>query len=101
MKKSTKNIYYDIGLDIGTNSVGYAVTDIEGNLVKIKGKNFWGVRLFDEGKTAATRRLYRSTRRRKARRKQRIKLLQQIFHSEIAAVDPDFYKRLKASFLHK
>ena len=40
MKKSTKNIYYDIGLDIGTNSVGYAVTDIEGNLVKIKGEKF-------------------------------------------------------------
>lgn len=69
---------YNIGLDIGTNSVGWAVTDENAHLLKFKGKNMWGVRLFEKGETAATRRGYRSTRRRLARRKQRLEQLQEI-----------------------
>ena len=98
MGKNTENIFYNIGLDIGTNSVGYAVTDMDGKLIKIKNKNFWGVRLFDEGKTAAERRLYRSSRRRKQRRKQRIYLLQQILENEIRKTDDNFFARLNESF---
>ena len=45
---------YSIGLDIGTNSVGWAVTDSENNILKHGGKNMWGARLFDEGDTAAS-----------------------------------------------
>ena len=30
---------YSIGLDIGTNSVGWAVTDSENNILKHGGKN--------------------------------------------------------------
>ena len=41
---------YYLGLDVGTNSVGWAVTDESYNLLKLKGKSAWGVRLFDEKK---------------------------------------------------
>ncbi len=95
-----KNQKYSIGLDLGTNSVGWAVTDLNNNLLKFRGKNMFGVRLFDAAKTAAQRRLFRSTRRRLARRKERIKLLREIFEPEITEIDPDFYMRLKDSFLH-
>lgn len=36
---------YYIGLDIGTNSVGWAATDTDYNLLRAKGKDMWGVRL--------------------------------------------------------
>lgn len=40
------NDYY-VGLDIGTNSVGWAVTDTKYNILRKKGKSMWGVRLFE------------------------------------------------------
>lgn len=70
---------YYIGFDIGTESVGWATTDEEYNLLKARGHDFWGTYLFDPAKTAAERRGYRTSRRRFARRRQRIKLLQEIF----------------------
>ena len=63
----TKN--YSIGLDIGTNSVGWSVSDENYKLSKYKKKTMWGVRLFDEGETAEKRRVYRGTRRRLNRRR--------------------------------
>lgn len=78
---------YTIGLDIGTASVGYAVQyenyDLVKKKMKIKGngtkktikKNFWGVRLFDAGDTAAGTRMKRTTRRRYTRRRNRIRYL--------------------------
>ena len=39
--KSERNYY--LGLDIGTNSVGYAVTDGRFNLLKYKGKSNVGI----------------------------------------------------------
>ena len=80
MSEKKKQDYY-IGLDIGTNSVGWAVTDEKYNLIKapINGKyknhDMWGIRLFEEGKTAAERRTARANRRRLARRVNRIKML--------------------------
>lgn len=59
---------YYIGLDIGTNSVGWAVTDEEYRLQKAKGKALWGVRLFEEAKNASERRTSRVARRRIARK---------------------------------
>lgn len=97
MEKKNSKIY-NIGLDIGTNSVGYSVTDMNNDLIKFKGQNFWGVRLFEEGKTAAVRRSYRSNRRRKLRQKQRIQLLQEFLEIDIQKVDENFYFRLKESF---
>ena len=88
---------YYIGLDCGTNSVGWAVTDEEYHLLRRRGKTLWGMRLFDEAKTAAERRGFRSNRRRMARAKRRVKLLQMLFSEEIAKVDPDFYTRLRES----
>lgn len=35
---------YYLGLDIGTNSVGWAVTDENYNLCKFGGKRMWGIR---------------------------------------------------------
>lgn len=39
--KNRENIKYYIGVDIGTNSVGWAVIDENGNLLK-KGKHHYG-----------------------------------------------------------
>lgn len=88
------NDYY-VGLDIGTNSVGWAVTDTQYNILRKKGKSMWGVRLFEEAKTAAERRTARTNRRRLQRKKQRIDFLQDIFREEISKVDDKFFDRLK------
>lgn len=91
---------YSIGLDIGTNSVGWAVINEGFDLRKYKHQNMWGAHLFDEAQKAATRRSFRSSRRRLARRKRRITLLQQLFDDEIQKIDPHFYLRLSESMLH-
>ena len=93
---------YNIGIDIGTNSVGWAI--VEKNTQKILkkgGKALWGVRLFDEAVSAEDRRLKRNTRRRYERRRQRINLLQEEFKEEIEKVDKDFYQKLYESKYHK
>lgn len=58
-----KEKYY-LGLDMGTSSLGWAVTDEKYCLLRKKGKDLWGVRLFDEADTAAERRSHRTARRR-------------------------------------
>lgn len=94
------NKKYNIGLDIGTTSVGWAVTDADGQkLLKAKNKNLWGVSLFEAGKTAAERRGYRSTRRRLNHRKFRLRLLEDMFEKEILSKDPSFFIRLKEAFI--
>lgn len=95
-----KNENYFIGLDIGTDSVGYAVTDEQYNLCKFKGEPMWGVTLFDEAQLAVERRGFRAARRRLDRRQQRVRLLQELFAKEIAMIDADFYKRIKESYLY-
>ena len=60
---------YLIGLDMGTSSVGWAVTDMEYHILKQKGKALWGIRLFDAAQTAAARRVFRTNRRRNERKK--------------------------------
>ena len=95
-----KNKKYNIGLDIGTNSVGWAVVESgQQKIIKKGGKALWGVRLFDAASTAKDRRLKRSIRRRYDRRRQRIKLLQEEFANEINKVDSNFYKKLQDSFI--
>ncbi len=98
---SKKSKEYYIGLDIGTDSVGWAVTDRDYKLLRVNAKNLWGVRLFETAQTAAARRLFRETRRRLSRRKFRIELLQEIFAPAINAVDPDFFARLADSNLYE
>ena len=71
---------YNIGLDIGTTSVGWAVVETENQKILRKGnKPLWGIRLFEEASKAEGRRNFRSTRRRYDRRRQRISLLQEEF----------------------
>lgn len=100
--KNRENIKYYIGVDIGTNSVGWAVIDENGNLLK-KGKHhLWGSRLFDQAQTAQNRRNYRSSRRRYNKRRQRIGLLRLIMSDMVLKVDPSFFIRLeKTTFLDK
>ena len=88
-----------IGLDVGSDSVGWAVTDENFNLWRIKGKTAWGARIFDEASDAKTRRTKRSSRRRQARRKYRIYLLNQLFTPLINEKDPSFFVRLENSTL--
>ena len=89
---------YNIGLDIGTTSVGWSVVETNNQKVMRKGnKALWGVRLFDEATTAESRRIQRSTRRRYDRRRERIKLLQEEFKQEIDKIDKDFFRKLQES----
>ena len=91
-----KQIY--LGLDIGTNSVGYAVTDDKYNLQRFHGADAWGSVIFDEASLSDERRSHRSARRRLDRRQQRVQLLQEMFAKEIAKVDPRFFIRLSESY---
>lgn len=102
---------YSIGLDIGTNSVGWAViTDdykVPSKKMKVLGntskkyvkKNLLGALLFESGITAEGRRLKRTARRRYTRRRNRILYLQEIFSREMAKIDESFFQRLDDSFL--
>lgn len=58
---------YFIGVDMGTSSVGWAVTDENYVIVRRKGKDLWGVREFDEALPAVERRTNRVARRRRQR----------------------------------
>ena len=88
---------YYIGLDIGTSSVGWAVTDERYHILRKKGKDLWGVRLFEEAQTAAERRGFRTARRRRNREKARIAYLKEIFAPAINEKDPGFFQRLDDS----
>ena len=88
---------YYLGLDMGTSSVGWAVTDKDYHLLRAKGKDLWGVRLFQEAETSAKRRSFRTSRRRLQREKARIGYLKYLFAEEIEKVDPGFYQRLDDS----
>ena len=88
---------YFLGLDMGTASVGWAVTDDKYNIVKRHGKALWGVRLFETANTAEERRNFRTARRRTERKKNRIALLQEIFADEISKKDVGFFQRMKES----
>lgn len=96
----TGNNNYFIGLDIGTNSVGWALTDDNYNLQKVNGKSTWGVRLFDEAVTAKDRRTKRSLRRRLHRRRVRLNYLRELFRPAIEQIDSEFFKRLENSYLY-
>lgn len=89
---------YSIGLDIGTNSVGWAVVDENNQLVKKNGRTLWGVRMFEEAIDASERRNHRNNRRLLNRRHHRIMLLRSIFADEINLVDPTFFERMDDSF---
>lgn len=90
---------YFVGVDMGTDSVGWAVTSEDYQLMTFNKKSMWGSRLFDEANTAAERRIFRSSRRRLDRKKWRISILQELFKKEIDKKDEFFFLRLKDSAL--
>ena len=90
---------YNIGLDIGVGSVGWCVTDDNSNILK-KGKNHtWGAHIFDEAKTAEERRMYRGTKRRLTRRRERINILQSLLLEDMEKEYPNFFPLLRESSL--
>lgn len=90
---------YNIGLDIGTSSIGWAIVDDNYQLMHAKGKYGYGTRIYSEGQTAADRRGFRTTRRRLNRRKWRLRLLQDFFEPYILPQDEAFFIRQKQSNL--
>lgn len=92
-----KNQKYYLGLDMGTSSVGWAVTDMDYCLIRRKGKDMWGIREFDEAVSAADRRSHRASRRRRQREVARIGLLKNYFADAISSVDENFFIRLDNS----
>ena len=90
---------YTIGLDLGTGSVGWAVTDENGELYSRHGTRTLGARLFPSAETAAATRLKRGQRRRYDRRRQRLDYLQSLFAADMDKIDPEFFIRLRQSAL--
>lgn len=88
---------YFLGLDMGTNSIGWAVTDSNYNLIRKKGKDCWGIREFDSAESSTARRTNRVSRRRRQREQVRKGLVRSYFADEIAKVDPCFFARLDNS----
>ncbi|MBR1758021.1 MAG: type II CRISPR RNA-guided endonuclease Cas9 [Lachnospiraceae bacterium] len=88
---------YYLGLDMGTSTVGWAVTDEEYRLIRKKGKDLWGIREFEEAKTAVERRTQRVARRRRQREVARIGLLKNYFKDAVSEVDPNFFERMEQS----
>lgn len=91
---------YNIGLDIGVGSVGWCVTDEEGNILKKGNRNMWGSRIFNEANTAKETREFRSSRRRLNRRKQRINILQSLVNEDMEKEYPNFFQLLRESSLN-
>ena len=98
ISKKSENGYF-IGVDIGTDSVGYAVTDTDYSLCRFKGDPMTGATLFDKAEQCAERRSHRTLRRRYDRRQMRVDLIQELFCEEMAKVDPNFFAQMNESYL--
>ena len=84
-----------LGIDIGTESIGWALTDENYGLLSYKKHPMWGVHLFDPAENCDIRRKNRGVRRASRRRKWRISILQELFDAEITKVDENFFARIK------
>lgn len=83
-----------LGIDLGVKNIGFALTNEDYEVVSVGKKRAMGVLSFEEAKTAADRRGFRTARRRLQRRQYRVSLLQEIFNDEIMKKDPNFLRRL-------
>ena len=90
---------YSIGLDVGTGSIGWAVTTRDGDLFTFNHRPTLGSRLFKSALTAKKTRKARGARRRLKRRRGRISLLQKLFAPAMESCDPNFFIRLNQSRL--
>ena len=91
---------YAISLDIGNASVGWSAFTPNYHLVRAKGHELIGARLFEPAQTAENRRMARTTRRRLSRRRWRLHMLDALFDAHLAEVDPSFLVRRKYSWVH-
>lgn len=92
---------YAVALDIGISSVGWvAINQNTYRLMRARGKELIGARLFDRADTAAKRRGYRAARRRYSRRSWRLRLLDELFEPAIRQIDPSFFLRRQYSWVH-
>lgn len=97
LKMAKEKSTYQIGLDLGVGSIGWAVVDENNKLVRRRGQNLWGVRLFDEAKAAKERRLFRRQRRTINKRTWRLNLLKNELRSYVLKEDSKFFERLAKS----
>lgn len=100
MKQLSQYGDYAIALDIGNGSVGWVALTPDYRLVRAKGRELIGVRLFDPANTAENRRMFRTARRRYSRRRWRLGFLNAMFDASLAQVDPGFLSRRKYSWVH-
>ena len=91
---------YAISLDIGNASVGWSAFTPNYHLVRAKGHELIGARLFEPAQTAENRRMARTTCRRLSRRRWRLHMLDALFDAHLAEVDPSFLVRRKYSWVH-
>ena len=88
---------YFLGLDLGTGSVGWCVTDTDYQILKKNRKPAIGSVLFSTADTAKGRRTVRCARRRLRRQQERIRCLQELYAEELEKVDEGFLHRLAES----
>lgn len=129
-QEKCENKDYTLALDIGTNSIGWAVirSDMrlfkkrmavynytDGKIIGWKKRDLWGSLLYEKAlakdtsaKNTSTKdtpaksaRIKRASRRRLRRRKWRLRELRRIFEPEIKNIDTDFFDKLDKSFLNK
>lgn len=123
-QEKCENKDYTLALDIGTNSIGWAVirSDMrlfkkrmavynytDGKIIGWKKRDLWGSLLYEKAldnkrtkeTPAKSARIKRASRRRLRRRKWRLRELRRIFEPEIKNIDTDFFDKLDKSFLNK
>lgn len=88
-----------VGLNAGTGSLGWAVANPDGELIKAHGKHLWGVIGFNEATGTQEQRAARTNRRALQRRQQRLRWLEDLFAQAITDIDPDFFHRFHESGL--
>lgn len=93
-----------IGIDLGTENIGYAATDENYKILKVGKKSALGVYVYSDANlkanTAVDRRVFRTSRRRLGRRAFRIVLLQELFNKAMVEKDPTFFLKLKENDLN-
>lgn len=87
-----------LGITVGSEQIGWVVTNPKYELARASKKDLWGVRLFDKAETAEGRRLFCARRRLNQRKKKRLQYLKEIFQEEIHRKDPNFFQQLKESY---
>ena len=96
---------YGISLDMGTNSIGWAVVWDSGEktdqIVVRKGKRLYGARLFEEAHDSEDYRKARSARRTLGKKLWRLNLLKGLLKDYVLKEDKDFFKNLHLTQTHK